>query len=339
MPPEADTSPQSNATGVSALILLLRFHGIAVDPRRLAHQYGRSIGVMEMLRCAKNLKLKARAIESNWERLARTTFPAIAERRDGSFFIISKVANDTALILDPAVGHPQSIDRAGFEAQWSGRLVPMTRRAGLGELGRRFDITWFLQAMHKYRRLLSEVLIASFFLQLFALVSPLFFQVIIDKVLVHRSMSTLDVLVIGLVAVSLFETILGILRTYLFAHTTNRIDVELGARLFRHLLSLPIAYFQARRVGDSVARVRELENIRQFLTSSALTLVIDLFFTFVFVAVMYYYSPLLTFVVLGAFPFYIAISVGATPAFRRRLDEKFRRGAENQAFLVESVTG
>jgi subfamily B ATP-binding cassette protein HlyB/CyaB len=141
------------------------------------------------------------------------------------------------------------------------------------------------------------------------------------------------------VAIAIFETILGILRTYLFAHTTNRIDVELGARLFRHLVALPIAYFQARRVGDSVARVRELENIRNFLTSSALTLVIDLFFAFVFLAVMFVYSPLLTFIVLGAFPFYIAISAGATPLFRRRLDEKFARGAENQAFLVESVTG
>ena len=146
-------------------------------------------------------------------------------------------------------------------------------------------------------------------------------------------------LVIGLLAISIFETVLGVLRTYLFSHTTNRIDVELGARLFRHLLALPMAYFQARRVGDSVARVRELENIRNFLTSSALTLVIDLFFTFVFLAVMFYYSPLLTWIVLGSFPFYIAISAGVTPLFRRRLDEKFQRGAENQAFLVESVTG
>src|SRR5439155_1943030 len=152
-----------------------------------------------------------------------------------------------------------------------------------------------------------------------ALVSPLFFQVVVDKVLVHRSLSTLEVLVVGLVAISVFETILGILRTYVFSHTTNRIDVELGARLFRHLVALPIAYFQARRVGDSVARVRELENIRNFLTSSALTLVIDLFFTFVFLAVMFVYSPFLTFVVLGAFPIYIGISIGATPLFRRRL--------------------
>src|SRR5262249_15459140 len=147
------------------------------------------------------------------------------------------------------------------------------------------------------------------------------------------------VLVLGLVTISGFETVLGILRTYLFAHTTNRIDVELGARLFHHLLALPMAYFQARRVGDSVARVRELDNIRNFLTSSALTLLIAVFFPFVFLGVMFVYSPLLSWIVLGSFPFYIAISAGATPLFRRRLDEKFRRGAENQAFLVESVTG
>src|SRR5213082_77967 len=119
----------------------------------------------------------------------------------------------------------------------------MTRRASLTDLSRRFDITWFFGAIHKYRRLLGEVLVASFFLQIFALVSPLFFQVVIDKVLVHRTLSTLDVLVIGLVAISIFETILGIMRTYLFAHTTNRIDVALGARLFRHLVALPVAYF------------------------------------------------------------------------------------------------
>src|ERR1700736_6007787 len=234
---------------------------------------------------------------------------------------------------------PEVLSRADFEALWNGGLVLMARRAALSDLSRRFDITWFLGAVHKYRRLLSEVLVASLFLQLFALLSPLFFQVVIDKVLVHRGLSTLEVLVVGLAAIAIFEAILGTLRTYLFAHTTNRIDVELGARLFRHLLALPIAYFQARRVGDSVARVRELENIRQFLTSSALTLVIDLLFTVVFLVVMFYYSTTLTLIVLPSFPFYIGISVFAAPLFRRHLDEKFNRGSENQAFLVESVTG
>jgi ATP-binding cassette, subfamily B, bacterial HlyB/CyaB len=326
--------------GLATLVVLLRFHGIGADPKQIAHQFGAtSIGVSEMLRCAKRFGFKARAITTKWERLANTSLPGIAVLRDGGFLVLGKVVDDKVVVQSPLSSRPTLMTRAELEAAWTGRLVLIAKRAALSHLAQRFDVNWFIDAIKKYRRLLGEVLIASFFLQLFALVSPLFFQVVIDKVLVHRSMSTLDVLMIGLVAIAVFELILGVFRTYLFAHTTNRIDVELGARLFRHLVALPIAYFQARRVGDSVARVRELENIRNFLTSSALTLVIDLFFTFVFLAVMFFYSPLLTWVVLGSFPFYIAISAGATPLFRRRLDEKFQRGAENQAFLVESVTG
>ena len=328
-------------TGLSELVMLLRFHGLPVDAEQLRHRFGTdaAIGIPEMLRSAKEFGLKARAVTTHWTRLSRISLPAIGENREGGFFLLAKVAEDRVLIHDPNNDQPVVMGRAEFEAAWSGRLVLFTRRVGLSDLTRRFDIGWFLQAMHKYRRLLGEVLVASLFLQLFALVSPLFFQVVIDKVLVHRGLTTLDVLVVGLVAVSIFEAVLAGLRTYVFSHTTNRIDVELGARLFRHLLALPLAYFEARRAGDSVARVRELENIRNFLTGSALTLVVDLVFTFVFMAVMLYYSPLLTVVVLGAFPLYIGLSAGLAPVFRRRLDEKFERGAENQAFLVESITG
>ena len=326
--------------GLAALVTLLRFHGIGAGAEQIRHQVGRAtVGIAEMLRVARGFGLKARACRSSWKRLEKTPLPGIAVLRDGGFLLLAKAGEDKVLVQAPLSPRPTLMTRSELEAVWDGQLVLMARRASLSELSRRFDVTWFLGAIHKYRHMLGEVMVASFFLQIFALVSPLFFQVVIDKVLVHRSLSTLDVLVIGLVAISIFETVLGILRTYLFSHTTNRIDVELGARLFRHLLALPIAYFQARRVGDSVARVRELENIRNFLTSSALTLVIDLLFTFVFLAVMFFYSPLLTWIVLGAFPLYIAISAGATPLFRRRLDEKFQRGAENQAFLVESVTG
>jgi subfamily B ATP-binding cassette protein HlyB/CyaB len=333
-------NPNTLDHGLAALVALLRFHGVGADPEQIRHRFGaRAIGVAEMLRSAKDLGVRARAVNTRWERLARTPLPAIAALKDDRYLIVGKIADGKVLVQSPVSPRPTMMSRDEFEAVWDGRLVLMTRRAGLADLGRRFDITWFMGAIHKYRRMLGEVLVASFFLQLFALVSPLFFQVVIDKVLVHRTLSTLDVLVIGLIGIGVFEAILGGLRTYLFAHSTNRIDVELGARLFRHLMALPIAYFEARRTGDSVARVRELENIRQFLTGSALTLVIDLFFTFVFLAVMFYYAPILTWIVLGAFPFYIAISAGATPFFRRRLDEKFRRGAENQAFLVESVSG
>src|ERR1700731_5275929 len=332
--------PGPNDPGLTALVMLLRFHGVGADPAQIRHQCGAAaIGTADMVRCAREFGLRARELKTNWARLATTPLPAIAVLKDGGFLLLGKVGGDKIVVQSTKTPRPELMTKDDLEAVWDGRIVLMTRRANLMELARRFDITWFLGAIHKYRHQLAEVLVASFFLQLFALASPLFFQVVIDKVLVHRSIGTLDVLVIGLLGIAAFETILGILRTYLFSHATNRIDVELGARLFQHLLALPTADFQARRVGDSVARVRELENIRTFLTSSALTLVIDLFFTFVFLGVMFLYSPLLTGIVLTGFPFYLGISAGVTPQFRRLLDEKFRRGAENQAFLVESVTG
>lgn len=123
-----------------------------------------------------------------------------------------------------------------------------------------------------------------------------------DKVLVHRGFSTLNVITVALSVVVVFEIILSGLRTYIFAHSTSRIDVELGAKLFRHLLALPISYFESRRVGDTVARVRELDQIRNFLTGQALTSVLDLLFSFIFFAVMWYYSPKLTLVILFRCP-------------------------------------
>ena len=326
--------------GLIVLTSLLRLHGIGVDPEQVRHSFGEiPIGVSEMLRYAKQTGLKARVLKTTFVRLATTPLPGIAVLRDGGFLLLGKTGDGKVLVQSPLAPRPQLMTQAEFEAVWDGRIVLVARRAGLVDLARRFDITWFLGAIVKYRGLLGEVFVASFFLQLFALATPLIFQVVIDKVLVHRSMTTLDLLIIAFSAIAIFETILGALRTYVFAHTTNRIDVELGARLFRHLLALPIAYFQARRVGDSVARVRELENIRNFLTGSALTLVIDLFFTIVFIAVMFVYSSLLTWIIIASFPFYIAVSAVATPIFRQRLDEKFKRGAENQAFLVESCDG
>jgi subfamily B ATP-binding cassette protein HlyB/CyaB len=215
----------------------------------------------------------------------------------------------------------------------------MTSREAIAGEKRPFDITWFIPALVRYRGPLRDVLIGSFFLQLMGLVTPIFFQLVIDKVLVHQSMTTLDVLAFGLTVVLIFETMMSGLRNWLFAHTTNRVDSELSARMFRHLLQLPLSYFEARRVGDSVARVRELERIREFLTSNAVTVVIDLFFTIVFFAVMYLYSPMLTLIVLLSIPLYVGISVAISPSLRALLEEKFRRGAENQSFLVESVTG
>jgi len=170
----AQPSEQLTDTGLVSFILLLRFLGIAADPQQIQHQLGgAACGITEMLRCAKQLELKARVIESDWVRLSKTALPAIAQRYDGTFFILGKIAEEGVLIQDPLIGRPQMMNRQDLEEQWSGKLILMTRRTSLGELMRRFDVTWFLQAMEKYKRLLSEVLIASFFLQLFALISPL----------------------------------------------------------------------------------------------------------------------------------------------------------------------
>lgn len=263
--------------------------------------------------------------------------------------MLAQCDGQRVLFLDPASNankasegqpaRPTIEPLAVFSAQWTGELILITSRASLAGSLAHFDFSWFIPSLVKYRRLFGEVLVVSLFLQLFALVSPLFFQVVMDKVLVHNGVTTLDVLVIGLLVVTVFESVLNALRAYVFSHTTSRIDVELGARLFRHLVNLPLAYFQARRVGDSVARVRELENIRSFLTGNAITLVLDVAFSVIFIAVMFLYSVPLTLIVLVSLPLYAGISALLVPILRGRLNEKFARGAENQALLVETIAG
>ena len=333
--------PVQGDTGAACLARVLRFLQIPAAAEQIEHERGAAQTPMsgaDLVRAAGRAGVRSRLVRPAPERLAKTPLPALAGRCDGGWSILVMAGPEQVLVQHPFEARPVTLDHAAFAELWDGRLVLLARQpAGQGELP--FDLLWFLPAIRKYRWLLGEVVLASLFLQLLALVSPLLFQVVLDKVVVHRTLDTLDVLMVALVAMSGFEIVLGGLRTYVFSHTTNRIDVELGARLFRHLMSLPLAYFEARPVGDSVAKARELENIRAFLTGSALTLVIDLAFTSVFIAVMFYFSARLTWIVLAAFPFYLGTSLLATGPLRRRLNEKFNRGAENQAFLVETVTG
>lgn len=331
-------------SGLNCLVALFRVNGISADIATIVQRIGlvarRATGE-DLIRCVRQHGLKARIVGGRlWSQLEAMPLPAIVSiRNDSGFFILVRQFENKVLTINGQTQIPEFLTREAFEAIWDGSLILVTKRASLSTMGDKFNLSWFLGAVHKYRHLWGEVLIASFMLNVFGLVSPLFFQVVVDKVLVHRDMSTLDVLIIGMVAVSVFETVLGGLRTYVFSHTTNRIDVELGARLFKHLLALPMGYFGSRRVGDSVARVRELETIRQFITGSSLTLVVDLVFTLIFLGVMAWYSIPLTLLVIASIPVYAAVSIGATPFFRTRLNEKFKRGAENQSFLVEAVTG
>ena len=339
--PLREAAPEKDC-GLDGLILLAQFHGIAADPHQLKHQFGQTgqgLSETDLLLAAKSLGLKAKVSDQSVDRLAMAALPALALRSDGKHFIVAKIAGDKVLIHDLEEGRPQSLSIEVLRERYAGRLLLITSRASvIGKLAK-FDFTWFIPAVVKYRRLLLEVLAISFVLQLFALVTPLFFQVVMDKVLVHRGFTTLDVIAVGLLCVTLFDVTLTGLRNYVFSHTTNRIDVELGARLFRHILALPLAYFEARRVGDTVARVRELENIRNFLTGQALTSILDLFFSFVFLTVMFIYSGWLTLVVVISLPVYAAWSASITPTLRARLNDKFSKNADNQAFLVETISG
>ena len=329
-------------TGLTCLLILARFYDLPADGSQLRHQFtqsGQMFTDTDLLRAAKHIGLKSGVCKTQWSKLPGTPFPAIAKRTDGRYVLLAKIDGDKVLIHDPVEARPLVVSREQFESAWSGELLLFTKRANLRLQDLKFDFTWFIPSIVKYRKFLGEVLVASFFLQLFALLTPLFIQVVIDKVLVHKGFTTLHVLAIGMIALAIFDATLGGLRTYLFSHTTNRIDVGLGAQLFRHILALPLAYFEARRVGDTVARVRELEQIRQFLTSHSVTVVLDVFFTVVFLAVMWFYSPMLTLVVAASLPFYALLSIAITPVIRARLHEKFNRGAENQSFLVETISG
>ncbi len=203
----------------------------------------------------------------------------------------------------------------------------------------RFGLSWFLPSLIRYRRVLTEVLIASFFVQLFGLANPLMIQLIIDKVIVQNSIDTLHVLGVFLLVVAIFEALLTSLRTYLFVDTTNRIDLALGSEIIDHLLRLPLRYFERRPVGELATRINELENIRQFLTGTALTVVLDAVFSVVYIIVMFIYSWVLTLVTLAVIPLFVLLTVVFSPIVRQQLRSKAERQAETQSYLVEVLSG
>lgn len=373
-PSDNDTGDAKTVTdsGLISLVTIAGLHGIAADQAQLQHEFGQGalFTADQIQLAARSLGLRTRALRQPIARIDHVPLPAIAESVDGEFFIVAKVdrsthpqtqpSNDktqsfhgsneqangqggvdphTRLLVQRASGPAEVMSLPAFAAQWAGSFLLFTSKASFaGEIAK-FDFTWFIPAVVKYRRLLAEVLVISFILQLIGLATPLFFQVVMDKVLVNHAMKTLDVIAFGLVCAIVFEVILTGIRTYVFAHTSSKIDIELGARLFKHVLNLPISYFQSRRIGDSVARIRELENIRSFLTGNAITLLLDILFSFVFFGIMLWYSPPLTLVVALSIPCYVTLSLIFTPILRSRLNDKFSRNAENQSFLVETISG
>lgn len=347
---------------LTLLQLYGRLHHLHLELEQLKHQFAsfdkegkaQRFGVGQTLQALQTLGFEAKLKRGTRQSIEPAELPALMPTRDGHLMLVGRLErrertpgqDGTVVVQKSGQASPQQLSLKEFDAWFTGEWIEASPGA---ELARRrtgsvedtlteFGVNWFWQTLKKYKTLLIEVLLASLFVQIIALVTPLIFQVVIDKVLSNRTLSTLDVMVLALLGVGIFEVVLGAMRHYLLSHTTNRVDVELGAKLFQHLLHLPLSYFESRRSGDTVARVRELENARNFLTGQALTSWLDLLFAGVYIAVMFYYSVTLTLVVLASLPVFFGASALITPMLRKKLEDKFALGADNQAYLVETVT-
>lgn len=339
---EEQQKPQVN-TGLISLEIAARMNNTDIDMRAIVREYGIStadIEPEEILRIAKNKGFKIKKKKMALKDISsKYPMPAIIQLKDNTYIVLLALKPDenTALTLTPLEKHPVSHTYEELQEQMKDFVIILSHKNASSDV--KFGFKWFFNEIFKYKKIIGQVLLGSFVVQLFGLVTPLFTQVILDKVLVNRTIATLDVLAFAFIVVAIFELLLNLSRNYIFIHTTNKIDAKLGAKLFKHLFRLYYVYFENRQVGNIVARVRELDRIREFITNKSVSVLIDAFFSTVFLAIMFIYSVKLTFISLGFLAIIGVIYVLITPELRLRLEEKFQMGAHSNSYLVESVTG
>ena len=331
-------------TALPSLALVANFHKLACDVDQLRHEMGlgtKRCTAVDIVRASKLVKLKARRLlKQPTKALVGVPLPAMLEMKDGSFWIYGRRHDDGKMRLVNAVTREvRNLSDDELAPDWSGTLLLFARRASVKQEVGSFSLAWFLPSLWRYRKPLMSVIVASLFIQLCTLASPLLFQIVIDKVLTHKGMSTLYMVILGMCLVGLFQALLTWLRTYMLTHTTSRIDVELGAKLFDHMVRLPLNFFETRATGQTVARMREIEQVRNFLTGSALLTGLDVIFSVVLVVVMVAYSPFLSVIALLSLPVYVVIGYIMRPLLMERMKDMFNKSAMSQQFLVETVVG
>lgn len=343
LPSQIDYPYIQDENSIVACLAMLSQHYLCPLKKDDIRRYvpSKSLDASAMTQAADKLGFVVRRIHSSAEALESLSLPALGlitpvDDIPPHWIVLYDASQSYITVADPfsAVPMCQRWPKEALTQQWEGQLWQIE----LAQKQEKFDLSWFWPSVWRYRDLFGEVLIASFSLQILGLLTPIMTQVIIDKVMVQGNLSTLDVMTLGLIGVAVFEAVLSILRLFIFSHTTRRIDLRLSAQVFRHLMMLPLTYFERRKVGDTVARVQELGDIRQFLTSTALTVALDSLFAVVYLAVMVAYSVKLTLTALVVLPLFIILILVSTPMLRRTLDETFNRNAERQAFLVETLT-
>lgn len=331
-------------TGLVSLEIIARMNNVDIDMRSIVREYAISsvdITPEELIRIAKNKGFKVK-LKKNLEIKdfpKNYPLPAIVQLKNEDYLVILGIKHEEnkVLTLKPLSNQPEVHIIDEFQEEIKDFVLVLSHKANVTDV--KFGFKWFFNEIYKYKKIIAQVLLGSFVIQLFGLVTPLFTQVILDKVLVNRTISTLDVLAFAFVVVAIFELLLNLSRNYIFIHTTNKIDAKLGAKLFKHLFQLYYTYFETRQVGNIAARVRELDRIREFITDKSVSVLIDAFFSLVFLAIMFVYSPKLTFISLGFLAIIAIIYVTITPELRERLEEKFQMGAHSNSYLVESITG
>lgn len=329
-------------SGLTSLAMMARLLEVPVSEVDLEHRLGKSEAVTaaDLLFLSRDyLRFRARRKKSTPEDLARLPLPAIVEFNDGSFHVLAKVETGSFLLHDTLTGNPEKLGTDDFSERYSGHviLLALSHDDERTDQIRNFGLGWFVTAFLQEKGIASQVIMSALIVQIFALATPLFTMIIIDKVFSSSGISTLEVLIMGLLVIAVFDLLLGSFRRRLLHHISNKLDVRLVARLFRHLTRLPMAFFSRKQTGDTISRLRELEGIRGFLTGTALTALIDFPFSIVFLAVMYLFSPLLTGIVLIAVISSFILYGIINPFLRERLEKKHRHTTDAQSFLIEAV--
>ena len=322
------------------IFCLIQLQGIQAErDRLLAASMEKPKDWKELAQIGKGLGLRFKKRDYDPEELSSLEDPVLALMMDGSWRVLGKGNDQRIMVMNPLSGEAGAVTLDKFISQWSGECLRVSEPFSLSKGQRRFGLSWFLPVLLKYKSYLFEVILASFCLQLLGIVTPIFTQVIIDKVIAQQGIATLTVLGISLIFSAIFVCAMSIARKLLETSVTSKADIILGSQLVHHLLKLPLRYFEVRRVGDTLTRVSALSSIREFLTGSSITAVLDGIFSIVFFAIMAYYSWSLTIIALLPAPMYLLINILVTPVYKKRISEYWQTGALNNAFLVETVTG
>ena len=301
-----------------------------------------------LITAARSLQFKIQRRDLHRSGLGQLTLPCLVVLREETtarLALVAKVDAAQLMLFRAGTNQPCTLSDEEFAREFTGTVFQVAQAAEAvtdpdgAWRPRLFGFRWFVPELLKHRRVWRDVLIASLFIQLLALATPVFTQVVIDKVVVHRTQSTLVVIAVGMGLFAIFSALLTWVRQYLVLHTGNRVDAVLGAAVFEHLLKLPTRYFESRPTGVITARLRGVENIREFIASAAVTLVLDLPFLGIFIAIMLAYNVPLTILALSIIALIVGLSILVAPIFRSRLNEQFLLGARNQAFATEYISG